>query len=131
MRELVLDLHDRRQDAVAAVGLSFVRIKALRRLATGPSTLRELAAHLGVDPPYVTVISRDLEARGLLTRTAHPTDRRAKLLTITPAGRKINDRAARVLNAPPAALAALPADELERLADVLARLAAPTPPPEP
>jgi DNA-binding MarR family transcriptional regulator len=131
MRELVLDLHDRRQDAVSAVGLSFVRIKALRRLATGPSTMRELAAYLGVDAPYVTVISRDLEERGFVTRSVHPTDGRAKLLTITPAGRDVNDRAGGVLNAPPAALAALPADELERLADVLARLAAPTPPPEP
>jgi DNA-binding MarR family transcriptional regulator len=124
MRALVLDLHDRRQHAVAAVGLSFVRIKALHQLVDGPLPMRELAARLGVDRPYVTVISDDLEARGLVTRGPHPSDRRAKLLSITPAGREIDARAGQVLNEPPAALVALPEEQLRLLNEVLDRLVA-------
>jgi len=122
MRALVLDLHDRRQEACATVDLSIAKIKALRALSNEPMTMRELAARLSADPPYVTLIGDDLERRGFITRSVHPTDRRAKLVTLTDAGRDANARAQRVLAEPPAALAELPADELAVLTRVLERL---------
>ncbi len=143
MRMLVLDLHDRRHQASAAVELSFLRIKALKVLDVGPTTMRELSGRLGADPPYVTLISQDLEQRGLVRRTVHPTDRRAKLLSITPAGQAVLARAEAVLDEPPPALLDLTSQELEILTVLLDRVveavegsplpgaASPAPEPEP
>ncbi len=121
LRELVLD-HDRRREVTDALDLSFARVKALRRLAARPSTGRELAAALGADPPYVTLIVDDLEQRGLVERTPHPTDRRAKVVRATPAGRRAADQAERILGEPPAALRALPAGDLAALDRIVTTL---------
>ena len=63
MSDVVLD-HDRKDAVSEALGLSFARVRALRRLAAEPLTLRALADRLAADPPYVTLIVDDLrEAR--------------------------------------------------------------------
>lgn len=128
MRTLVLELHDRRQRASTAVGLSFVRIKALGLLAREPMSMRALAHRLAVDPPYVTLIAGDLERRGLLRRGVHPTDRRVKLLTITAAGRALQARAQTVIDDPPPALLALAREDLAQFAALLDALVAAGPP---
>ena len=92
MSGVVLD-HDRKVAVSEALGLSFARVRALRRLADEPLTLRGLAELLTADPPYVTLIVDDLEKRGLVQRTPHPEDRRSKLVQLTEAGRA--DRRAR------------------------------------
>ncbi|GGK58602.1 MarR family winged helix-turn-helix transcriptional regulator [Ornithinimicrobium pekingense] len=46
-----------------------------------------LAAHLGIAPRSATEVADALEAAGLLSRAADPTDRRAVLLTLTDEGR--------------------------------------------
>jgi DNA-binding MarR family transcriptional regulator len=121
MSDLVLS--ENRKAAVAAeLGLSFSRSRALRRLTGDPLTLRELAARLNADPPNVTVIVDDLEQRGLVQRTPHPHDRRAKLVQLTKAGRSVAARADAILDEPPAALRELPAAELAALARTLDRL---------
>jgi DNA-binding MarR family transcriptional regulator len=122
MRSLVLELHDRRVAVSEATGMSYMRSKALRRLADGPLPMRELGAALLTDPPYITVIVDDLEQRGLVTRQVNPADRRSKLVGITPAGRTAAREADRIQSEPPAALAALPADELAALEATLRRL---------
>jgi DNA-binding MarR family transcriptional regulator len=122
MSDVVLD-HDRKVAVSEALGLSFARVRALRRLATEPHTLRALAERLAADPPYVTLIVDDLEGRGLVQRTPHPEDRRAKLVALTAAGRAAAARADEILDAPPAALLDAPADDLAVLLRVLERLA--------
>jgi DNA-binding MarR family transcriptional regulator len=117
---LVFD-NDRRQAVTDAVDLSFARVRLLRRLSGSPTTLRELAARLGADPPYVTVMIDDLERRGLVERAPHPTDRRAKLVALTPAGRRIVKHAEKVLNEPPPALRALAPEDLARITELLTR----------
>ena len=82
MADLVLD-NERRQDVSEQVGLSFGKIKALRRIADRPMPMRELAALLVVDPPNLTPVVDDLERSGLVERQAHPTDRRVKLVVAT------------------------------------------------
>jgi DNA-binding MarR family transcriptional regulator len=119
MRQLVLD-HDRRQAVADATGISFGRVKLLRHLAAGPSGLRALAAHLGADPPYVTVMANDLEARGLVERVPHPTDGRAKHVRLTEAGRRVAAHADRLLDDPPPALREADPDDLRRLIGLLA-----------
>ncbi|HWE90796.1 MAG TPA: MarR family transcriptional regulator [Pseudonocardiaceae bacterium] len=115
LRTLVLDLHDRRKEVSAALDMSFIRAKALRKLSSGPLTMRELTAQLATDPPYTTLVVDGLEKRGFVRRAVHPDDRRAKIVSITSAGRLMSARADAILNEPPAALLALSPDDLAAL----------------
>jgi DNA-binding MarR family transcriptional regulator len=114
MSDLVLD-HDRKLAVSEALGLSWARVLALRRLAEQPLTLSALADRMASDPPYVTLMVDDLEKRGLVQRKPHPGDRRAKLVKLTAAGRGAAARADAMLDEPPAALRELPAKELAAL----------------
>jgi DNA-binding MarR family transcriptional regulator len=60
-----------------------------------------------------------LEQRGLVRRMPHPTDRRAKLVELTAAGRAAAERADAILDEPPVALHDVPADDLRALLRVL------------
>jgi DNA-binding MarR family transcriptional regulator len=122
MRTLVLDLHDKRDQVCEALGMSFIRAKALRRLAKGPRTMRELAAELSTDAPYTTLVVGDLERRGLVQRAVHPGDRRAKIVTATPEGLAAAELAERILSEPPAPLLDLAGAELEALDRIVTRL---------
>ncbi|GAA4248976.1 MarR family winged helix-turn-helix transcriptional regulator [Dactylosporangium darangshiense] len=119
---LVHERHDRRKEACEALDLSFVRIKALRRLAGEPMTMRELASRLQTDAPYTTLVVDDLEKRGLVHREPHPADRRAKLVRATDLGRAEAARAEAILTQPPPQLLALPPEELATLARIVAKL---------
>jgi DNA-binding MarR family transcriptional regulator len=119
MSDLVLD-HQRRRAVSEAVGLSFSRTRAVRRVARRPMSMGELAALLGIDRPNATVVVDDLEAQGLVQRTPHPTDRRAKLVEATPKGRSLARRADEILSTPPATLAGLDREDLETLRRILA-----------
>jgi len=121
MCELVLD-NERRREVSVAVGLSFGRIRAIRRLARQPMVLRDLASALGVDPPYATVVVDDLEALGLVRRRPHPTDRRSKLVEATRRGKDVARRAEAIISTPPAALDALDDVDLEALSRILGRV---------
>jgi len=122
MRALVLDRYDRRKKVCDALGMSFIRAKALRRIVDGPMTMRELAAALGTDPPYTTVVVDDLERRGLVTRTVRAGDRRSKIVAITSDGAGQAQLAERILNEPPRPVRELPPADLEALARILGGL---------
>ncbi|GII56708.1 putative transcription regulator protein, MarR [Planotetraspora thailandica] len=107
LRTLVLDIHDRRKDVCDALGMSFIRIKALRMLTAGPLTLRDLAERLATDAPYTSVVVADLERRGMVERIANPGDRRSKLVVITDSGAEAAEAAERILGEPPASVVAL------------------------
>ena len=119
MADLVLD-NERRRDVSDQVGLSFGKIKALRRIAARPLSMRELASLLVVDPPNLTPVVDDLERSGLVERQAHPTDRRVKLVVATPEGAALAQKANEILARPPVGLSELPTDELESLVRILA-----------
>ena len=85
MSDLVLD-HQRRRDVAEALGMTFNRARAIRRLARQPMTMGQLAAALDIDPPNATGVVDDLEAQGLVRRQPHPTDRRTKIVEVTPQG---------------------------------------------
>jgi DNA-binding MarR family transcriptional regulator len=121
LSELALD-RDRKVAVAGALGLSWTRVLAVRRLAVEPQTQRELAERLSADPPYVTLIIDDLEKRGLVRRKPHPTDRRAKLVELTSSGRAAAARADAVLDEPPAELRGAPDADLEAVLRVLERL---------
>jgi len=123
MRDLVLD-NERRREVSDALGISFARSRALRRLARRPMSMGELAAALAMDPPNASVLVNDLESLGLARRRPHPTDRRAKVVEATRKGKDMARRADAILGTPPPALSALGADDLEALRRILESVAA-------
>ena len=123
MSDLVLD-NQRRREVSEAVGVSFGRARAVRRLARKPMSMGELAAALEIDPPNATVIVDELESMGLVRRRPHPTDRRAKVVEATRKGRQLARRADAILATPPPELSALSTEDLEALGRILSRVGA-------
>jgi DNA-binding MarR family transcriptional regulator len=121
MADLVLD-NQRRREVSEAVGLSFGKTRALRRIAAKPMSMRELAALLGMDPPNLTPVVDDLEQAGLVERQAHPTDRRAKVVVATAAGAELAERAQAILDRPAAGLSGLATEDLETLVRILSEI---------
>jgi DNA-binding MarR family transcriptional regulator len=122
MSDLVLD-NQRRREVTDALGMSFGRSRALRRLARKPMSMGELATVLGIDPPNATTLVADMESQGLVRRRPHPTDGRAKLVEPTRKGRQLARKADNILATPPPALSALPPEDLDTLRRLLERIA--------
>ncbi|WP_319430304.1 MarR family winged helix-turn-helix transcriptional regulator [Mycobacterium sp. RTGN5] len=123
MSSLVLDNKDRwRRAVVDRTGLPFSRIRILRRLASQPMTVKEVAEAATIDAPAATVAVNDLEARGLVIRQPHPDNRRCKLVSLTEAGRDVIAVLDDTDDPAPEALAALDEQDLHALRTILARL---------
>jgi DNA-binding MarR family transcriptional regulator len=72
-----------------SVALTRVRIATLKFvLENQPVTMKELAEHLRVAPPTVTLLIQGLASNGLIRRTSGAKDRRNIRVTITPKGRR-------------------------------------------
>ena len=121
--DLVLD-NARRRDVSEALGMSFGRARALRRLARKPMSMGEFAAALDIDPPNATVVVDELESMKLARRRPHPTDRRAKLVEATRKGKDLARRADAILSTPPPALSELSDEDLQVLRRILGSVAA-------
>jgi len=67
-------------DLRPAHGFAFVRISA------GDATVGDVAEHLGVTKQAASQLVDELVRKGYVTRGAHPTDARARLLALTPRG---------------------------------------------
>ncbi len=95
-------------------------------LATAMETDRtqiELANLVGLDKTTMTVTVDRLEAAGLARRTPLSTDRRVKVVTVTPAGKQRVAEAREVIDQVQAdVLARLPAGQRDALMKGLARL---------
>jgi DNA-binding MarR family transcriptional regulator len=80
-------------DASAAGGLTYPRLRVLEALhCQGSAKMKSLADTLGLSARNMTAVADSLELDGLLRRVAHPTDRRATLLELTPDGLAEADR---------------------------------------
>ncbi|WP_433891861.1 MarR family winged helix-turn-helix transcriptional regulator [Streptomyces sp. CA-111067] len=83
--------------ALKPYGLTHVQFVLLASLswlqADGPVTQRQLADHAATDAMMTSQVLRALESRALLHRLPHPTDARARALTLTEEGRALADRA--------------------------------------
>jgi len=88
-------------------------------------SMGELAEALGIDRPNATVVVDDLEAQGLVRRTPHPTDRRAKLVEATRKGKTLARRADEILATPPATLRELDPEDVAALQRILAKVTRP------
>jgi DNA-binding MarR family transcriptional regulator len=121
MSDLVLDFQ-RRRDVSDAVGISFGRARAVRRVARQPMSMGELAAALAIDPPNATSLVDDLESQGLVRRRPHPSDRRAKVVEATRKGKELARRADEMLSTPPPALSELSVEDLDGLRRILRKV---------
>lgn len=76
--------------------LSDIQLAALSALEHHQAmTPGELAEYEKVQPPSMTRVIAVLEERSLVQRTAHPTDRRQVILTVTAEGRALVNRVRR------------------------------------
>jgi MarR family transcriptional regulator, organic hydroperoxide resistance regulator len=82
---------DHVRERAVKLGLTAPQATALREL-TGPMTMSELAERMGCEPSNATFVVDKLEKQGLLERTPHATDRRAKQLVLTAEGVALRER---------------------------------------
>jgi len=74
--------------------VQFVLLASLTWLDTRrPITQRQLADHAATDPMMTSQVLRVLEKRGLIKRSPHPDDKRARTLTATRTGRTLANQA--------------------------------------
>ena len=80
----------------AEFGTTLPRFDLMAQLERAPGglTMSELSRRLMVTGGNITGITDMLEAEGLVARVAHPTDRRAYTVKLTPAGRRLFARMA-------------------------------------
>jgi DNA-binding MarR family transcriptional regulator len=85
-------------------------------------TMGTLAQQWECDPANATWVIDRLERLGYAARQPSPTDRRAKLVVLTPEGAKVKAAITREFYTPPRALLALDSAQLEELERVFRRL---------
>ena len=91
------------------------------RMLERPRTMSEVATALQCDNSNVTGIVDSLEQKGLARRRAAETDRRVKLIELTPEGRRVHARLQRAFSKPPQWVTALSQRDQRALRDVLQR----------
>jgi len=106
---------------VAECSLSLPQGKLIRELAQ-PESQRELARRLHYDPSNITSLADSLEARGLIERRADASDRRFRLLALTPAGERLRATLEERLAEPPAFLRRLTPAEQKQLLQLLTKI---------
>jgi DNA-binding MarR family transcriptional regulator len=75
---------------LARHGITMWGYVVLNALRDAPqSTQAALAEKIGADKTRIIVTLNDLQAAGLIAREPDPADRRARLLSITPAGNRV------------------------------------------
>jgi MarR family transcriptional regulator, organic hydroperoxide resistance regulator len=107
----------------AELELSPAQCHVLHLIAPGrPVPMGQLAETLACDASNVTGLVDRLESRGLVRRRPLETDRRVKVLDLTPAGSRLRGVLLDRMTTPPPALARLSASERRALVKILARL---------
>ena len=120
-------------DGISQLGLTTRMWGALNVLdAEGETTQQFLGKCTGIDPSSMVATIDDLEARGLVERRPHPSDRRAHALHLTEDGRKVLAQGRRLARgAQEDLLAPLDAEERKTLHELLLRLAVASAPERP
>ena len=90
LRTAYLAFHRRADAALAPHGVTADQFVVLAVLKEGDAvTQRELARRAASDPNTIRAMLVLLENRGLIIRRPHPTDARARIVTLTAKGRKM------------------------------------------
>jgi DNA-binding MarR family transcriptional regulator len=116
---------DRMQEACEALGLTPGLMKAMLTMRPQQGRpMKELAGQWRCDASYVTSLVDGLEERGFVERRSHATDRRAKVVALTPLGDKTREELLERLHEPPPWFDVLAEDEQRALRDLLLKLVA-------
>ena len=120
-----------RNRVLAHLGLTPNDARALSSLdpATG-RTMRSLAREWEIDASTATWIVDRLESKGLAERRPHATDRRVKLVALTPTGTRTKDELRVGTYTPPPELLEMDDRDLVALRDAAARLPRPSSEPD-
>ncbi len=90
LRAAYMALHRRTDSRFAQHGVTADQFVLLATLVRGQAlTQRELARRMPSDPSTVRAMLVLLEKRGLVQRDTHPTDARARTVTLTAAGKQV------------------------------------------
>ena len=108
---------------LAGLGITPRGSCVLASALTGEHTQIQLADRCGLDKTTMVVTVDELEKAGLVERQTSPTDRRARIIVVTPQGRVMSAKAADVIDrVHDDVLSSLPDDEREGLVAGLTRL---------
>src|SRR5213078_2339478 len=103
--------------------LSPAQVHVLRAIEPDrPMPMGQLAGALACDASNVTGLVDRLESRGLVRRRSSASDRRVKVLVLTPTGSRLRALLLERMTTPPAALERLSLREQRALVRILARL---------
>ena len=105
--------------AVSAEHGLTVQQAILLRSLDDPIPMRVLADELSCDPSTVTGLVDRIERLGLIERLPDQTDRRVRLLTLTPEGRRVRNEISTHLATRTATRWNLDSNDFERLHDLL------------
>jgi DNA-binding MarR family transcriptional regulator len=109
--------------ALAEVGVAPRAYCVLSKAAGGDFTQIQLAELCGLDKTTMVVTVDELERAGLAERRLSPTDRRARIIGVTDAGRKVVAAGQQIIaRLHEEILSTLPADERKPFVSALARL---------
>src|SRR5882757_3623417 len=112
-------------DALSSIGITPRQLGILTILETeGPQSQQELVSWMRLDRTTMVALVDGLEGHGFVRRERNPDDRRAYLLQITPAGRRAQQRATKLLRAAEERfLASLNQRERNQLRELLTKIA--------
>jgi DNA-binding MarR family transcriptional regulator len=119
--EAFASLRDDFSARASQCNLTLSQAKLVRELVQ-PQSQRELARRLHYDPSNITALADSLETRGLIKRQPGATDRRFRLLALTPLGERLRSSLEELLAQPPLFLNRLTSSEQKQLLDLLAKV---------
>jgi MarR family transcriptional regulator, transcriptional regulator for hemolysin len=124
--------HVRASDVLETVGLTPALFGLLNVIGSREGAIQqELGSAMGIDRSTMVSLIDQLESAGIAKRRPSPTDRRAREIAITPKGRRLLERARKlILDTEDEVLAGLSAEERDDLVRLLRRAleSAPTQP---
>jgi DNA-binding MarR family transcriptional regulator len=115
--------HTRAADALATLDLTPALFGLLNVIGAREGAIQqELGTAMGIDPSTMVSLIDQLEGAGLAKRRASPTDRRAREVLITPKGRRLLERARKlILRVEDEVLGGLSSTERDQLTTLLRR----------
>jgi DNA-binding MarR family transcriptional regulator len=122
--------HTRMAEALKSIGLTPPLFALLNALGAREGAIQqEIGSAMGIDRSTMVVLIDELEVAGLAKRRAHPKDRRAREVALTPNGRQLLERARRMaVQVEHEVLRGLNASERRELLKLLRRALSAAPP---
>lgn len=122
MFDFFISTNPQRSDSLQRRGLTPNDSRILNSLDTVGRPIGELARQFNSDPSNTTWVVDRLEQAGFVERRPSPTDRRVKLVALTPLGHETQTALLAEFRLPPPGLTALSSAELETLHRIFSKL---------